>query len=196
MSITVPQTPEEHRLWWAEQTDVPYGYCWCGCGEKTGIAKESTFRRFRVAGCPYNYVVAHNFRKVNLDDLSRSCTVDPITGCWLWNHSLFRNGYARLGKHIAHRVVYEHYKGPIPEGMDLDHLCRVKRCVNPDHLEPVTEADNVRRGVSAKLTPAQVLEIRRLTAEGFLAQEEIGARFGITSANVSAIHRRKSWREL
>lgn len=71
-------------------------------------------------------------------------------GCWLWP-SIFRNsGYGRVkvgGRGcVAHRVVYEQVRGKIHEGLQLDHLCRVRSCVNPDHLEPVTPRENQRRG--------------------------------------------------
>lgn len=75
-------------------------------------------------------------------------------GCWLWTGSLDRNGYGYIRetagrrKLRAHRVVYEYVVGPIPDGMELDHLCRVRSCVNPDHLEPVTHRENQRRGES------------------------------------------------
>jgi hypothetical protein len=52
----------------------------------------------------------------------------------------------------AHRVAYELFKGPIPAGMDLDHLCRVRCCCNPDHLEPVTRKENLRRGLNGQKT--------------------------------------------
>lgn len=72
---------------------------------------------------------------------------EPNTGCWLWLGSLDRGGYGKLASGaIAHRVVYEQHKGPIPEGRQLDHLCRQRSCVNPDHLEPVTRRENVIRG--------------------------------------------------
>lgn len=77
--------------------------------------------------------------------------VDVTDGCWLWTASLDRNGYARFntpGHRYAHRYAYELLVGPIPEGLVLDHLCRVTRCVNPTHLEPTTIADNVRRGLA------------------------------------------------
>ena len=74
---------------------------------------------------------------------------EPNTGCWLWLGGLNQKGYPQF-KHQqrtwrAHRFMYERAKGPLPEGLTLDHLCRVRSCVNPDHLEPVTHAENCRR---------------------------------------------------
>ena len=77
-------------------------------------------------------------------------------GCWFWLGYHDKNGYGRVGhrgKNLwTHRVAYELWVGPIPEGLHLDHLCRNTRCVNPGHLEPVTHAENLRRGygVSAR----------------------------------------------
>lgn len=70
-------------------------------------------------------------------------------GCWLWqNPRPHGYGQIRVGKRqrIAHRVIYELYVGPVDDGLELDHLCRNRSCVNPDHLEPVTHSENVRRG--------------------------------------------------
>lgn len=72
-------------------------------------------------------------------------------GCWLWTGAL-KDGYGRLSRGCrgmgylrAHRFSYELHKGPIPGGLDLDHLCRNRSCVNPDHLEPVTRGENTAR---------------------------------------------------
>lgn len=78
--------------------------------------------------------------------------ITPITesGCWIWDGTSYR-GYGRLqikGKnYLAHRISYRLHKGPIPLGMTLDHLCRVRCCVNPHHLEAVTNKENVLRGL-------------------------------------------------
>lgn len=80
----------------------------------------------------------------------------PISGCWLWTGTTVRGGYARVqsgGKHkLAHRVAHEALVGPIPTGTEIDHRCRVRCCVNPAHLEPVTHRVNVLRsdGVAAR----------------------------------------------
>jgi len=74
------------------------------------------------------------------------------TGCWNWTGGLSEGGYGMfcLGKRQAlvraHRYAYEQFKGPIPAGLVVDHLCRNRRCVNPDHLEPVTMLENIQRG--------------------------------------------------
>lgn len=73
-------------------------------------------------------------------------------GCWQWTGYLMPNGYARLSVHgerqYAHRVAYETLRGPIPDGLVIDHLCRNRGCVNPHHLQPVTQRVNVLRGAS------------------------------------------------
>jgi hypothetical protein len=70
-------------------------------------------------------------------------------GCWLWQQFITQNRYGLIridgSKRGAHRGVYQRLVGPIPEGHELDHLCRVRHCVNPEHLEPVTHLENVRR---------------------------------------------------
>lgn len=74
----------------------------------------------------------------------------PVDDCWVWIGPATQ-GYGMLKPYrgparIVHRVVYEALAGPIPAGLTLDHLCRNRRCCNPDHLEPVTSAENVLRG--------------------------------------------------
>jgi hypothetical protein len=71
------------------------------------------------------------------------------TDCWEWTASLIKSGYGHYrhegAPRRAHRVAYEVLVGRIPDGLDLDHLCRTRHCVNPAHLEPVTAAENLRR---------------------------------------------------
>lgn len=73
-------------------------------------------------------------------------------GCWHWTAATNGVGYGKysINKRLfyAHRVAYVVLVGPIPGGLVLDHLCRVRHCVNPDHLEPVTQRENIIRGVS------------------------------------------------
>jgi len=79
--------------------------------------------------------------------------VDFETGCWNWQRGLSDRGYGNVNlsspkrRMGAHRWAYLCWVGPIPEGLELDHLCRNRRCINPEHLEAVTHLENIRRGV-------------------------------------------------
>lgn len=78
---------------------------------------------------------------------------EPNSGCWLWDGAT-TNSYGEFYFHrrilIAHRFAYRVLRGPIPGGLQLDHLCRVRCCVNPDHLEIVTQQENIKRGDAGK----------------------------------------------
>ena len=78
-------------------------------------------------------------------------TTVSASGCWEWSGYRYGNGYAAMswqGKQVLlHRLAYEQLVGPIPTGLQIDHLCRVRHCVNPDHLEPVTPQENTRRAM-------------------------------------------------
>jgi hypothetical protein len=87
--------------------------------------------------------------------------VTKTDGCWLWGGSVNGSGYGRFWltakKYVmAHRYAYELVIGPIPLGKQLDHVkargCKSRRCVNPGHLEPVTQRENVRRGGNSTKT--------------------------------------------
>lgn len=81
------------------------------------------------------------------------------TGCWLWRGHVRRDGYGAIQigprAYPAHRVFYAIKCGEIPEGKQLDHLCRVRNCCNPEHLEPVTARENIRRGQSEAASRAK-----------------------------------------
>ncbi len=78
---------------------------------------------------------------------------EPNSGCWLWVGSVDKGGYARVGikkkRFFVHRIVFSLLRGDIPAGLVIDHLCRVPSCINPQHMETVTIAENVVRGRSA-----------------------------------------------
>ena len=85
--------------------------------------------------------------------------IDAAGDCWEYTAGLDRYGYGQFAltkktKRSAHRYAYTLLVGPIPDGLDLDHLCRVRHCVNPDHLEPVTRAENLRRSYAVKAARA------------------------------------------
>ncbi len=84
-----------------------------------------------------------------MDRFMRFVSPEPNTGCWLWIGASNSTGYGfiayRGNAYGAHRMSHELYKGPIPDGFEIDHLCRVKSCVNPDHLEAVLPRVNLLR---------------------------------------------------
>lgn len=79
--------------------------------------------------------------------------------CWVWTAAKAHHGYGKfkIGDKLwaAHRVAYWLRRGPIPDGLTLDHLCRNPSCVNPEHLEPVSATENKRRGALARRNAAQ-----------------------------------------
>lgn len=86
---------------------------------------------------------------ISAEDFETRSMPEPNSGCWLWLGALKDTGYGRLilaGRYwAAHRLSYVLYKGPIPDGLEIDHLCRTRCCVNPDHLEAVTRSVNCSR---------------------------------------------------
>lgn len=88
------------------------------------------------------------------DRFHEKFTVNDSSGCWEWTATRSTKGYGMIGQGAprstlisAHRVAFELYVGPVPDGLQLDHLCRVRHCVNPAHLEPVSPRENTRRGL-------------------------------------------------
>lgn len=80
-------------------------------------------------------------------------TPEPTSGCWLWTGGCDPDGYgvfrvSTTKQKRAHRFSFEQARGPVPAGLQLDHLCRVRSCVNPAHLEPVTNRTNTLRGLT------------------------------------------------
>lgn len=102
-----------------------------------------------------------------IDRLADKFEVDHETGCWNWTAAMSAAGYGRVrvgeSNKLAYRAVWEMTVEPVPDGLELDHLCRNTRCINPDHLEPVTHAENMRRS-----PPAQV----RFCPSGHLYDDE------------------------
>ena len=93
---------------------------------------------------------------MSIETMFARTSPEPNSGCWLWTGGMNQIGYGRVhvngGRKTAHRVAYELVCGKVPDGLDLDHLCRVRCCINPDHLEPVTRQVNAARGIAGEVS--------------------------------------------
>lgn len=171
----------------------PSGLCQCGCGQPTSLAKATRPSRGDVKGQPVRFRPSHHNRRYH----PTAYIVDD-NGCWVWQGVASAGGYAQLringGVEYVHRWSYRQHKGEIPAGMEVDHLCRNRLCMNPDHLEAVMPVTNVRRSRATKLTPEQVREIRALSDT--LSNREIAARFGVHRITIHDIIQGRSWRDV
>lgn len=147
----------------------PYWLCKCDCGTiKEVMGSNLRQGKSTSCGCTRGTVEERFWSHVQKTET-----------CWNWTGSLTIQGYGifRGGNVIAHRFSYELLVGPIPEGLTIDHLCRNRRCVNPAHLEAVTNRENILRGVSPAAINARKTHCKRghplagdnliLTREGF-----------------------------
>ena len=173
---------------------IPYGKCHCGCDEKAPISPDTVRKLGYLAGKPRAFIRNHDKRKRG----PKYC-VDPETGCWIFTGHIGPKGYGAMRKlgdtsrmYPAHRVFYEQAKGPIPAGKQLDHLCRNRACVNPDHLEPVTNTENQRRGLKPKLTVEIVREIRT-TPKTYGSTQALARKFGVHPATISDVRNGRGW---
>lgn len=107
-----------------------------------------------------------------IERLMRKIELVPFTTCWIWTGACFSNGYGNVKvpnqrkNQVAHRAVYEEIKGPVDKSLVLDHLCKNKFCVNPDHLEAVSQKENLdRAGTIDKLRKAAKIRGQKLNCK-------------------------------
>jgi HNH endonuclease len=136
----------------------------CACGTSGKIIRFKLLKNneSKSCGCQMNseaHLAASSARllawvkaqpKITLDDLLARSIPIPFSGCWVYpTKSDTKYTY-------AHRLAYTLAHGSVPEGLELDHLCRVPRCINPDHLEPVTPSENQRRRFEDIKNPSKI----------------------------------------
>lgn len=139
----------------------------------------------------------HAGRKSSIDYLieDRGYT----TPCWTWQLKISKNGYGHV-KHkkvtyLAHRFYFERLKGDVPDGKWLDHLCRNRNCVNPDHLEPVPPAINQRRGRQTTLNAKDIEQIKSRSINGE-SQYSIAKSFQVKQPCISRIVNGVRWADV
>ena len=120
---------------------VPRGFCECRCGGRTQLARSTSHGTGRIAGEPLRFITGHQNRKqVRWVEQPG----DRATPCHVWQLARNTKGYGAVkvaGQTVlAHRVAYESRYGELDDDVPLDHLCRTRACINPEHLEPVTNA--------------------------------------------------------
>lgn len=188
----LPALIAAHRAQW-DSAGIEYGLCLCGCGERTRVAEANSRQRSTFAGEPVPYRSGHTTRGrfiVGWDERDKGYD----TPCWEWRTE-WATGYG------GHRKVYRRLRGPVPDGLELDHLCRNTKCVNPDHLEAVPRAENLRRGDGTKLTADQVREIKaraqRMSGSTYGIARIIAADYPQVSVDgIRSILRGRAWRDI
>lgn len=170
--------------------------CECGCGKLAPLATRTNRRTGTVKGEPQRFIRYHQNHVPTLDHL------EDANGCWIYQGHINRaTGYGSVGRTLAHRRAYEEAGGVIPEGKEIDHLCRVRACINPDHLEPVTRKENVRRSPIAgrhkklslrKLTDDQV----RLVRSSTLSNHALARELGVSHESVRKIRAGEYYKEV
>lgn len=197
---SVPQNIEEYFNLWEQQAGVPFGTCWCGCGEKTWVSGKTDRAVGYIRGQPVFFRRGHQARRDQRGDLWNCYSLENkghSTPCWAWQERKNKAGYgiwfARGRTTVAHRLFYERRFGKVEEGMVLDHLCQYKGCVNPSHLEVVTAAENKRRGKGVKLNMEKANEIRKLYAAGEHSYNDLTRIFGVSMSCIYSVVKGKSW---
>jgi DNA-binding XRE family transcriptional regulator len=188
------------------------GFCECGCGRKTNVAKKTDRSSGRVKGKHFRYCRGHHFRIPAKKRFWEK--VKKSDGCWEWQAHCNQLGYGtfvfRNKPWLAHRVSWVLCRGEIPKGKLVLHHCDNPGCVNPDHLYIGTNQDNTNdkmergrinpvkgsRHYKAKLSERDVIKIREMYASGDYLQREIAAIFNVTRTAICEITRGASWKHV
>lgn len=196
-------------------TNIPYGYCQCGCGQETQLSLTTDKKFDAVRGKPNRFIHGHNARGKGRPVAERFWSHVAITAnpdkCWDWQLSLNVGGYGWFninGSHDhANRVAWRLIYGEIPDGLWVLHKCDNRACVNPLHLFLGTIQENVQDMVNKgrqakgennarhKLTWEQVRTIRERYAMGGISQSELARQMGVAMPTVWQIVHGNTWKK-
>lgn len=188
--------------------EIPYGYCHCGCGQRTKLAEKTNKRDGATKGQPFRFLPNHKPTRTLEQAFWRHVIRGAADECWLWQGNIGNHGYGYFScghrKFLAHRASYEIHNGALPDDLCVLHHCDVRHCVNPYHLflgdRTDNAADKVTKGrqfrgeqsPNAKLAESDVKQIRSLAASGVI-HREIAQKFHIARETVGDIVRRRLW---
>ncbi len=203
-------------------SNIPLGFCQCGCGQKTTLITASHPGRGLIKGQYRRFVHGHFARANRVGRPPKPLAdrfwakVDKSGDCWIWRGSTNNRGYGAIeysytnGKQVmqaAHRVAWILTNGPIPEGMMVCHRCDNPPCVRPDHLFLGSGFDNMAdmavkgrslkgiRNHKARLTPEDIETIRDERARG-VPLRELAERYGVALTTISAVARGENWKHI
>lgn len=148
----------------------------------------------------------HSYGSSKVQDRFESkFTPEPNTGCWLWLGYVDKIGYGVFSikslNYKAHRVAYELFKGVIPKGLCVMHICDNMICVNPSHLVLGTQLENIKDRDSkgrmfSKLTPRDVLEIRERYVPRKVTQQSLAEEYGVSRRAVGHLLKGATWKNV
>lgn len=197
-------------------TNIPFGYCKCGCGQKTHIAPYTHYKRGMVGGQPIAYIHGHNRRRDARERFWEKVDRRGPNECWNWTAGHGNYGYGTFTykghAHNASRVAYIFTFGEISGEVDVLHTCDNPPCCNPAHLFLGTALDNVHdmfakhrnrnnapkgsRVHGAKLKESDVLRIRELYSKWHMAQKDIARLYHVSQPTIGYLLRGETWKSV